>query len=304
MNHPAPSGRGASRPCPAAATPAFPHGCAPPAPGARSPLHGSRLGGVRVAEVVAVGAVAAAVLVGRDVELAHLGAAHAGGAGVGARPLFCPCRRDRRACEGAGGDVSAAAGARPSRGPAAPARRRVEKYQARGAGGARTKVSAAPGRGRARQHRQHGHRHRQHGHRHHRQHRTEAAAPPRRTPHPPLLRLPAPIAESRLMQHRSAIVTSAPRLSLPVFTSLHPAGNTARPGVFNGKNANRPRDCVAPRSLCGFPALRGARRRVRAQTRPGGARRAPGHKPRRCRRTKARRTSRSPSAKSPRSSSW
>lgn len=59
-------------------------------------LHGSRLGGVGVAEVVAVGAVAAAVLVGRDVELAHLGAAHAGGAGVGARrrPLFCPCRRD------------------------------------------------------------------------------------------------------------------------------------------------------------------------------------------------------------------
>lgn len=53
-------------------------------------LYGSRLGGVGVAEVVAVGAVAAAVLVGRDVELAHLGAAHAGGRGsaLGAAALL------------------------------------------------------------------------------------------------------------------------------------------------------------------------------------------------------------------------
>lgn len=45
-------------------------------------LHGGRLGGVGVAEVVAVGAVATAVLVGRDVELAHLGAAHVAGAAL------------------------------------------------------------------------------------------------------------------------------------------------------------------------------------------------------------------------------
>lgn len=48
-------------------------------------LHSSRLGGVGVAEVVAVGAVAAAVLVGGYVELAHLGAAHGGGDGAGGR---------------------------------------------------------------------------------------------------------------------------------------------------------------------------------------------------------------------------
>lgn len=50
--------------------------------GAPSPLHGSGLGGVGVAEVVAVGAVAAAVLVRGDVELAHLGAAHPAGAAL------------------------------------------------------------------------------------------------------------------------------------------------------------------------------------------------------------------------------
>lgn len=97
-----------------------------------SPLHGGRLGGVRVAEVVAVGAVAAAVLVGRDVELAHLGAAHAGGVGVG--PGAFVLAGLAAPAEGAGGDVSAAARA-PVTWPAAPARRRpVEKYRARGAG--------------------------------------------------------------------------------------------------------------------------------------------------------------------------
>lgn len=68
-------------------------------------LHSGRLGGVGIAEVVAVGAVAAAVLVGRDVELAHLGAAH-GAAGlcaaVAAALLSLAAGRPRLCCRSRG----------------------------------------------------------------------------------------------------------------------------------------------------------------------------------------------------------
>lgn len=72
-----------------------------------SPLHGGRLSGVGVAEVVAVGAVAAAVLVGGYVELAHLGAAHGGGGGSALLSLAAGLAAPAEV----GGDVSAAASA-------------------------------------------------------------------------------------------------------------------------------------------------------------------------------------------------
>nr|XP_054488103.1 atherin-like [Agelaius phoeniceus] len=91
---------------------------------------------------------------------------------------------------------------------------------------------------------------------------TETAAPPRRTPPPSPLRLPAPIAESGLMQHRWAIVTSAAGASRPAAVPpcvyLPPPRRRHRATRrFQRENANRSRDRVAPQSLCGFAAFPG-----------------------------------------------
>ncbi|XP_039582609.1 uncharacterized protein LOC120510668 [Passer montanus] len=86
-----------------------------------------------------------------------------------------------------------------------------------------------------------------------------------------------------------------------VFTSRLPAGDPTVNPVFKGKTQSGGGTASRRSRFAGLPAFRDAAA-AHPYARLGGARQGLGHKPRRCHRTKARRTSRAPSEKSPRSS--